>query len=181
MPAQHKFSWHFFTIVFWISTTSGEMLKALLEFLLALFGTNPKYLYEEIQRGIWFLIWQLPKQLSSNGHGRLLCWTNVLHACWAWLEQFFSYNCCPNAYELHFHVGIVTAFIFLLLNLIGSLTVISWYRFQVPKVPVLVLLVCMLFYDRKLSNCQVFRVIPIIRGICWLRLYNMTLLLPQVH
>ena len=57
MPAQHKCSWHFFMIVFWISSTAGEMLKVLLEFLLAHFGPNPKYLYEEIQWGIWFLIW----------------------------------------------------------------------------------------------------------------------------
>uniref|UniRef100_A0A7N2L5G2 TIR domain-containing protein n=1 Tax=Quercus lobata TaxID=97700 RepID=A0A7N2L5G2_QUELO len=36
------------------------------------------------------------------------------------------------------------------------------------KVLVLVLLVCMFFYDHKLSNCQVFRVIPSIRGFQWL-------------
>ena len=71
---------------------------------------------------------------SGFWFGQLLCWTNVLHAYWAWLEQFLSYNFYPNAYELHFHVRIVTGFIFLLLNLIGSLPVISWYRFRVPKV-----------------------------------------------
>ena len=39
----------------------------------------------------------------------------------------------PNAYELHFHLGIVTAFVFLLLSLMGSLLVIIWYRFRVPR------------------------------------------------
>ena len=39
----------------------------------------------------------------------------------------------PNAYKLHFHLGIVTAFVFLLSSLMGSLLVIIWYRFRVPR------------------------------------------------
>ncbi|XP_050277788.1 cation/calcium exchanger 5-like [Quercus robur] len=39
----------------------------------------------------------------------------------------------PNAFELHFHLGIVSAFVFLLLSLMGSLLVIIWYRFWVPR------------------------------------------------
>lgn len=42
-------------------------------------------------------------------------------------------NVYPNAYELHFHVGIVIAFVFLLLSLMGSLLVITSYRFRVPR------------------------------------------------
>ncbi|KAB1200204.1 Cation/calcium exchanger 5 [Morella rubra] len=42
-------------------------------------------------------------------------------------------NVYPNAYELHFHVGIVIAFVFLLLSLMGSLLVITLYRFRVPR------------------------------------------------
>ncbi|XP_050225177.1 cation/calcium exchanger 5 [Mercurialis annua] len=39
----------------------------------------------------------------------------------------------PKAYELHFHMGIVIAFVFLFLSLMGSLLVITWCRFRVPR------------------------------------------------
>ncbi|KAG1365434.1 cation/calcium exchanger 5 [Cocos nucifera] len=39
----------------------------------------------------------------------------------------------PGPYELQFHVGIVVAFVFLLLSLMGSLLVVTWYRFRVPR------------------------------------------------
>ncbi|MQL73811.1 hypothetical protein Taro_006173 [Colocasia esculenta] len=39
----------------------------------------------------------------------------------------------PRAYELHFHVSIVVAFVFLLLSLMGSLLVVTWSRFRVPR------------------------------------------------
>ncbi|KAF3454441.1 hypothetical protein FNV43_RR04888 [Rhamnella rubrinervis] len=39
----------------------------------------------------------------------------------------------PEAYELNFYVGIVIAFVFLLLSLMGSLLVITWCRFRVPR------------------------------------------------
>ncbi|KDP23536.1 hypothetical protein JCGZ_23369 [Jatropha curcas] len=39
----------------------------------------------------------------------------------------------PKAYELHLHTGIVIAFVFLLLSLMGSLLVITWSRFRVPR------------------------------------------------
>ncbi|THG04580.1 hypothetical protein TEA_004658 [Camellia sinensis var. sinensis] len=42
-------------------------------------------------------------------------------------------NVYPKAYELHFHVSIVVAFVFLLLSLMGSLLVITWYRIRVPR------------------------------------------------
>ena len=39
----------------------------------------------------------------------------------------------PQAYQLHFHTGIVIAFVFLLSSLMGSLLVITWSRFRVPR------------------------------------------------
>ncbi|KAB2630144.1 cation/calcium exchanger 5-like [Pyrus ussuriensis x Pyrus communis] len=44
-----------------------------------------------------------------------------------------TYDVYPEAYELQFHVGIVIAFVFLLLSLMGSLLVITWCRFRVPR------------------------------------------------
>nr|ASM90200.1 Ca2+ cation antiporter 11 [Sesuvium portulacastrum] len=39
----------------------------------------------------------------------------------------------PEAYELHFHFSIVVAFVFLFLSLMGSLLVVTWSRFRVPR------------------------------------------------
>ncbi|XP_043713050.1 cation/calcium exchanger 5 [Telopea speciosissima] len=39
----------------------------------------------------------------------------------------------PTAYELRFHVSIVIAFVFLLLSLMGSLLVVTFFRFRVPR------------------------------------------------
>ncbi|KAL0455102.1 UNVERIFIED_CONTAM: Cation/calcium exchanger 5 [Sesamum latifolium] len=39
----------------------------------------------------------------------------------------------PEAYQLHFHTSIVVAFVFLLLSLMGSLLVVTWCRFRVPR------------------------------------------------
>lgn len=39
----------------------------------------------------------------------------------------------PEAYKLHFHASIVLAFVFLLLSLMSSLLVVTWFRFRVPK------------------------------------------------
>ncbi|KAL2942131.1 Cation/calcium exchanger 5 [Bienertia sinuspersici] len=39
----------------------------------------------------------------------------------------------PEPYVLHFHVSIVTAFVFLFLSLMGSLLVVTWSRFRVPR------------------------------------------------
>ncbi|XP_058077754.1 cation/calcium exchanger 5 [Magnolia sinica] len=39
----------------------------------------------------------------------------------------------PKAYELHFNLGIVVAFVFLFLSLMGSLLVVTWSRFRVPR------------------------------------------------
>ncbi|PKA59313.1 Cation/calcium exchanger 5 [Apostasia shenzhenica] len=39
----------------------------------------------------------------------------------------------PLAYKLQFHVSIVVAFVFLLLTLMGSLLVVTWFRFRMPR------------------------------------------------
>lgn len=39
----------------------------------------------------------------------------------------------PEAYQLHFHISIVVAFVFLFMSLMGSLLVITWSRFRVPR------------------------------------------------
>lgn len=39
----------------------------------------------------------------------------------------------PEAYVLEFHVGIVVAFVFLLLSLMGTLLVVTWARFRVAR------------------------------------------------
>ncbi|EAZ17437.1 hypothetical protein OsJ_32964 [Oryza sativa Japonica Group] len=39
----------------------------------------------------------------------------------------------PKAYVLEFHVGIVVAFVFLLLSLMGTLLMVTWTRFRVPR------------------------------------------------
>lgn len=39
----------------------------------------------------------------------------------------------PSGYYLHFHMSIVVAFGFLFLSLLGSLFVVTWSRFQVPR------------------------------------------------
>ncbi|CAO2145567.1 unnamed protein product [Urochloa humidicola] len=39
----------------------------------------------------------------------------------------------PKAYVLEFHVGIVVAFVFLLLSLMGTLLVVTWARLRVPR------------------------------------------------
>lgn len=125
--------------VFWISTIAGELLNCL-EALAALLELPQALL------GLTVLAW-------GNSVGDLVADVAVAKAgqpamamagCFA--GPMFNMlvglgtalviqtsNVYPNAYELHFHVGIVTAFVFLLLSLMGSLLVITWYRFRVPR------------------------------------------------
>ncbi|GMY21464.1 cation/calcium exchanger 5-like [Fagus crenata] len=103
--------------VFWISTIAGELLNclealaALLELPQALLGLTPAMAMAGCFAGPMF------NMLVGLGTALVIQTSNVY----------------PNAYELHFHVGIVTAFVFLLLSLMGSLLVITWYRFRVPR------------------------------------------------
>jgi sodium/potassium/calcium exchanger 6 len=125
--------------VFWISTIAGELLNCLAA-LGEILELPPALL------GLTVLAW-------GNSVGDLVADVAVAKAgqpamamagCFA--GPMFNMlvglgtalvmqtaNVYPNAYELHFHMGIVIAFVFLLLSLMGSLLVIIWYRFRVPR------------------------------------------------
>ncbi|KAI3448618.1 hypothetical protein Pfo_005283 [Paulownia fortunei] len=125
--------------VFWISTVAGELLNCLaaLGMLLQL----PSALL-----GLTVLAW-------GNSVGDLVADVAVAKAgqpamamagCFAgpMFNMLFGLgtalvmqtaNVFPEAYELHFHTSIVVAFVFLLLSLMGSLLVVTWYRFRVPR------------------------------------------------
>uniref|UniRef100_A0A5B7C2L7 Putative cation/calcium exchanger 5 n=1 Tax=Davidia involucrata TaxID=16924 RepID=A0A5B7C2L7_DAVIN len=125
--------------VFWISTVAGELLNCLAA-LGALLKLPPALL------GLTVLAW-------GNSVGDLVADVAVAKAgqpamamagCFAcpMFNMLFGLgtalvmqtaNVYPNAYELHFHVSIVVAFVFLLLSLMGSMLVVTWYRFRVPR------------------------------------------------
>ncbi|KAK4424676.1 Cation/calcium exchanger 5 [Sesamum alatum] len=125
--------------VFWISTIAGELLNCLaaLGVLLHL----PSALL-----GLTVLAW-------GNSVGDLVADVAVAKAgqpamamagCFAgpMFNMLFGLGTAlviqtadvfPEAYQLHFHTSIVVAFVFLLLSLMGSLLVVTWYRFRVPR------------------------------------------------
>ncbi|PSS10148.1 Cation/calcium exchanger like [Actinidia chinensis var. chinensis] len=125
--------------VFWISTMAGELLNCL-GALGALLKLPPALL------GLTVLAW-------GNSVGDLVADVAVAKAgqpamamagCFAgpMFNMLFGLgtalviqtaNVYPEAYELHFHVSIVVAFVFLFLSLMGSLLVVIWYRFRVPR------------------------------------------------
>lgn len=125
--------------VFWISTAAGELLNCLAA-LGALLKLPPALL------GLTVLAW-------GNSVGDLVADVAVAKAgqpamamagCFAgpMFNMLFGLGTAlviqtgkvyPNAYELRFHVSIVVAFVFLLLSLMGSLLVVTWNRFQVPR------------------------------------------------
>ncbi|XP_042502663.1 cation/calcium exchanger 5 [Macadamia integrifolia] len=129
----------FMMSVFWISTVAGELLDCL-----AAVGTilelPPTLL------GLTVLAW-------GNSVGDLVADVAVARAgqpamamagCFA--GPMFNMlvglgtalvmqtmDIYPTAYELRFHVSIVIAFVFLLLSLMGSLFVVTFFRFRVPR------------------------------------------------
>lgn len=125
--------------VFWISTVAGELLNCLaaLGMLLQL----PSALL-----GLTVLAW-------GNSIGDLVADVAVAKAgqpamamagCFAgpMFNMLFGLgtglviqtaNISPKAYKLHFHTSIVIAFVFLILSLMGSLLVVTWNRFRVPR------------------------------------------------
>lgn len=126
--------------VFWISTVAGELLNCLAA-LGSLLQLPPALL------GLTVLAW-------GNSVGDLVADVAVAKAgqpamamagCFAgpMFNMLFGLGTAlviqtasvyPKAYELHFHVSIVVAFIFLLLSLMGSLLVVTWCRFRVPRI-----------------------------------------------
>lgn len=129
----------FIMSVFWISTMAGELLNCLAA-LGALLEVPPSLL------GLTVLAW-------GNSVGDLVADVAVAKAgqpamamagCFAgpMFNMLFGLgtalviqtaNVYPEAYELHFHVSIMVAFVFLILSLMGSLLVVTWCRFHVPR------------------------------------------------
>ncbi|KAL8553772.1 hypothetical protein ACS0TY_002164 [Phlomoides rotata] len=129
----------FIMSVFWISTIAGELLNCLaaLGSLLQL----PSSLL-----GLTVLAW-------GNSVGDLVADVAVAKAgqpamamagCFAgpMFNMLFGLgtglviqtaNVYPEAYKLQFHTSIVVAFVFLLMSLMGSLLVVTWHRFRVPR------------------------------------------------
>ncbi|KAK2993886.1 hypothetical protein RJ640_025043 [Escallonia rubra] len=125
--------------VFWISTMAGELLNCLAA-LGELLELSPALL------GLTVLAW-------GNSVGDLVADVAVAKAgqpamamagCFAcpMFNMLFGLgtalviqtaNVYPEAYKLHFHVSIAVAFIFLFLSLMGSLLVVTWCRFRVPR------------------------------------------------
>ncbi|GAB2277504.1 Cation/calcium exchanger 5 [Dionaea muscipula] len=125
--------------VFWISTVAGELLNCLAA-LGELLKLPPALL------GLTVLAWGnsvgdlvADVALARAGQPALAmagCFAgpmfNMLVGLGAALVIQTS-QVFPEAYELHFHISIVVAFVFLLLSLMGSLLVIAWCRFRVPR------------------------------------------------
>ncbi|KAK1410765.1 hypothetical protein QVD17_37304 [Tagetes erecta] len=129
----------FIMSVFWISTMAGELLNCLAA-LGSLLEVPPSLL------GLTVLAW-------GNSVGDLVADVAVAKAgqpamamagCFAgpMFNMLFGLgtalviqtaNVYPEAYELQFHVSIVVAFVFLILSLIGSLLVVTWCGFRVPR------------------------------------------------
>ncbi|KAJ8529477.1 hypothetical protein K7X08_036312 [Anisodus acutangulus] len=125
--------------VFWISTVAGELLNCL-----AVLGELLKLPAAFL--GLTVLAW-------GNSVGDLVADVAVARAgqpamamagCFAgpMFNMLFGLgtalvmqtaNVYPKAYKLHLHVSIVVAFIFLLLSLMGSLLLVTWNRFRVPR------------------------------------------------
>ncbi|PIA30849.1 hypothetical protein AQUCO_05400150v1 [Aquilegia coerulea] len=125
--------------VFWISTVAGELLNCL-----AVVGTildlPPALL------GLTVLAW-------GNSIGDLVADVAVAKAgqpamamagCFAGPMfnmlvglgtglVFQTADAYPMAYKLQFHISIVVAFVFLLLSLMGSLFVVTLFKFRVPR------------------------------------------------
>ncbi|KAH7519065.1 hypothetical protein JRO89_XSUnG0142900 [Xanthoceras sorbifolium] len=125
--------------VFWISTIAGELLNCLAA-IGAILELPPAIL------GLTVLAWGnsvgdlvADVAVAKAGHPAMAmagCFAGPMFNMLIGLGSALvmqTANVYPNAYELHFHTGIVIAFVFLLLSLMGSLLVITWSRFRVPR------------------------------------------------
>lgn len=125
--------------VFWISTTAGELLNCL-----AALGVLLKL--PAALLGLTVLAWgnsvgDLVADVALAKAGQPLlamagCFAGPMFNMLVGLGTALviqTANSYPEAYQLQFHIGIVIAFVFLLFSLMGSLLVIIWYRFRVPR------------------------------------------------
>ncbi|XP_031255411.1 cation/calcium exchanger 5 [Pistacia vera] len=125
--------------VFWISIVAGELLNCLAALGIIL-ELPPAIL------GLTVLAWGnsvgdlvADVAVAKTGHPTMAmagCFAGPMFNMLIGLGSALvmqTANVHPEAYQLHFHIGIVTAFVFLLLSLMGSLLVITWSRFRVPR------------------------------------------------
>ncbi|KAE8675372.1 Cation/calcium exchanger 5 [Hibiscus syriacus] len=125
--------------VFWISTVAGELLNCLAA--LGLLLELPPALL-----GLTVLAWGnsvgdlvADVAVAKAGHPAMAmagCFAGPMFNMLVGLGSALvmqTANVYPEAYKLNFHVGIIIAFVFLLLSLMGSLLVITWSRFRVPR------------------------------------------------
>ncbi|KAK4781756.1 hypothetical protein SAY86_015858 [Trapa natans] len=125
--------------VFWISTAAGELLNCLaaigdiLELPPALLGLTVLAWGNSVGDLVADVAVAKAGQPAMAMAGCFACpMFNMLIGLGSALV-IQTTNLYPGAYVLHFHLGIVMAFIFLLLSLMGSLLVITWSRFRVPR------------------------------------------------
>ncbi|KAK7397222.1 hypothetical protein VNO78_18389 [Psophocarpus tetragonolobus] len=125
--------------VFWISTTAGELVNCL-EAIGTLLKLPPALL------GLTVLAWGnsvgdlvADVAVAKAGHPAMAmagCFAGPMFNMLVGLGTALviqTADIYPRAYQLDFHIGIVIAFVFLLLSLMGSLLVITWCRFRVPR------------------------------------------------
>ncbi|KAM7273238.1 hypothetical protein ACFE04_027902 [Oxalis oulophora] len=129
----------FIMSVFWISTIAGELLNCLaaLGILLKL----PSAIL-----GLTVLAWGnsvgdlvADVAVAKAGHPAMAmagCFAGPMFNMLVGLGTALviqTVNVYPHAFKLDFNVGIIIAFVFLMLGLMGSLLVITWSRFRVPR------------------------------------------------
>ena len=125
--------------VFWISTTAGELVNCL-----EAIGTHLQL--PPALLGLTVLAWGnsvgdlvADVAVAKAGHPAMAmagCFAGPMFNMLVGLGSALviqTANVYPSAYQLNFHVGIVIAFVFLLLSLMGSLLVITWCRFRVSR------------------------------------------------
>ncbi|XP_054801723.1 cation/calcium exchanger 5 [Prosopis cineraria] len=125
--------------VFWVSTVAGELLNCLAA-LGTLLELPPALL------GLTVLAWGnsvgdlvADVAVAKAGHPAMAmagCFAGPMFNMLVGLGTALVMQTArlyPSAYVLKFHAGIVIAFVFLLLSLMGSLLVITWCRFRVPR------------------------------------------------
>ncbi|KAG4122555.1 hypothetical protein ERO13_D11G273900v2 [Gossypium hirsutum] len=125
--------------VFWISTVAGELLNCLAA-IGSLLELPPALL------GLTVLAWGnsvgdlvADVAVAKAGHPAMAmagCFAGPMFNMLVGLGSALvmqTTNVYPEAYQLNFHIGIIIAFVFLLLSLMGSLLVITWSRFRVPR------------------------------------------------
>ncbi|KAL5995897.1 hypothetical protein ACLOJK_025970 [Asimina triloba] len=129
----------FIMSVFWISTVAGELLDCLAAVGVIL-KLPPSIL------GMTVLAWGnsvgdlvADVALAKAGQPAMAmagCFAGPMFNMLVGLGSALviqTFNAHPNAFELHFNLGIVVAFVFLFLSLMGSLLVVTWHGFRVPR------------------------------------------------